>query len=110
MRKLFLKISGIAVLIITLNLNPLINIFLTETIEVTGQNENQVVNNITGGTTPVFPVKNSLKNPNTGFYSNNISIYKICELSQNIIFQIELNRRFPSLLIKFPRWSKCTFT
>jgi len=110
MSKFFLKLSGIAVLIITLNLNPLINTFLTESDEITGHNENQVINSFTGGTTPGVPVKNTLKNPNTGFYSNNLSIYKLCKLSINIIYQIELNLSFPSFLIKFPRWSKCTFT
>ncbi len=110
MRKLFLKFSGIAVLILILNLNPLINILLTKHIEFDVQDENQVVSSITGISTQAFSLKNSFKKLNANFCPVNKSVYNVCNLTQNIIFRTEMTLNFRSLPIKFPRWSKSTFT
>ena len=110
MPKLFLKQSGIAVLIILLNLNPLINILSAEHINFGGQDEKEVASSLIDIAATSIQIKNSIKNPIIIIQPGQKSLNKICALSNSICYKIEMYLNFNLLHTKFPRWSKSTFT
>jgi len=110
MAELFLKLNGIAVLVILLNLNPLINILTTEYLNLNGQNKSEVAGNITDNASSAVQVKSSTKNLNISIHPKQKSLYTICKPSDSICYRTEMYLNFRSLKTKFPRWSKSTFT